>query len=360
MKPWQGLFTPSTARHFAGARRATGAALHRAQSASTRRRFTLVTKSLVAVVLATASTSAALAHGYPEHPVTMLVPSATSTPTDKLARVVARQMGKILGTKVQVKNLGATDVGARSVAHAAPDGYTIAVARRNTRAVDGKLYQLPYGANAGVEALGVIADDPQLIVTNTAVPARDLGELIAWVRQNQSTISMAVTGNGSSAHMGAIFFVNRIGTPLHLVPYRDDRSATRALAAGQMDLMLIQASSALTGLRAGTIKAYAVTARSRLASAPDIPTVDEAGLPGFYAATSQVIWAPRATAADVVAKLRASVVQALLDPDVRRQMSDLGQEAPAIAALDNTDDAQATGDAATVRDNSLPRAIASN
>jgi tripartite-type tricarboxylate transporter receptor subunit TctC len=174
----------------------------------------------------------------------------------------------------------------------------------------------------------MIATNPQLIVSKNAVPAKDLSELIAWVKANQDKVSVGTAGVGAASHVGGVYFQNLIGAKLLFVPYRGAAPAMQDLVAGQIDLMLDQASNSLPQVRAGKVRAYAVTAKTRLPAAPEIPTVDEAGLSGLYIAIWHGIWVPRGTPKDIVAKLNAAIVETLADPAVRQRLADLGQEIP--------------------------------
>ncbi len=174
----------------------------------------------------------------------------------------------------------------------------------------------------------MIAVNPQLIVAKKGVSASDLRELIAWVKANQDKVSVGIGGFGSPSHVAAVYFQNIIGAKVQIVPYRGSAPAMNDLLAGHVDMMFDQAANSLPQVRAGTIKAYAVTASARLAAAPDIPTVDEAGLAKFYMSIWHAIWAPRSTPKNVTARLNAAIVESLADPAVRRRLVDLGQEIP--------------------------------
>ena len=155
-------------------------------------------------------------------------------------------------------------------------------------------------------------------------------ELIAWVKQNQEKVTQGTAGAGSASHIGGIYFQNLTGTKFQFVPYRGGGPVMQDLLAGQIDITFDQAANSLPQVRAGQIRAYAVTAKTRLASAPDIPTVDEAGLPGFYIAVWHGLWAPKGTPKDVMAKLLAATQAALANPTVQKRLADLGQDLPAL------------------------------
>ena len=176
------------------------------------------------------------------------------------------------------------------------------------------------------EPISLIATNSYLIVAKNAVPANDLKSFIAWLKANPDKASEGTAGAGSPQHVSGVFFQNATGTRFQFIPYRGAAPAMLALMAGEIDLIIDDPTSSLPQVRAGKIKAFAVTAKHRLSAAPDIPTVDEAGLPGFYFSRWHALWASKATPKDVIAKLNAAVVAALADPMVRSRLADLGQE----------------------------------
>lgn len=267
---------------------------------------------------------------YPAKPVTIVVPFAAGGPTDALARLLSERMRDALGQIVLIENVpGASgSIGVGRVARAAPDGHTIGIGQWDTHVVNGAIYPLQYDLLSDFEPISLLPSNPQLIVTRSALPARDLVELVAWLKANPDKASQGTAGAGSAAHVSGAYFQAVTGTRFQFVPYRGAGPAMQDLVAGQIDLMFDQASNALPQVRAGKIKAHAVTARTRLAAAPEIPTADEAGLPGFHVSIWRGFWAPRGTPADVVAKLNAAVVETLADPTVRRRLAELGQDIP--------------------------------
>jgi tripartite-type tricarboxylate transporter receptor subunit TctC len=288
-------------------------------------------KTVIALVLAIAAltnASAASAQAYPTKPISIVVPFAAGGPTDVIARVLAQHMRTSLGQTVIVENItGANgNIGVGRVARAAPDGYTLSIGHWSTHVVNGAVYPLPYDLLKDFEPITLVATNSYLIVTKNSVPANDLKSLIAWLRANPDKATEGTAGAGSPQHVGGVFFQNATGTRFQFVPYRGAAPAMQALVGGEIDMIIDDPTSSLPQVRAGRIKAHAVTAKNRLASAPDIPTVDEAGLPGFYFSRWHAIWAPKGTPRDVVAKLNAAISGALADPTVRARLSDLGQE----------------------------------
>ncbi len=174
----------------------------------------------------------------------------------------------------------------------------------------------------------MLSANPQLIVANNAVPANDLKSLVAWIKANPDKVSAGTAGAGSASHVGGVYFQKFSGTKFLFVPYRGTGPAMQDLIGGRIQLMLDQSSNSLPQVRNKQIKAFAVTAKTRLAAAPDIPTVDEAGMPGFYISVWNGLWVPKGTPKPIVAKLTAAVQAALADPAVRKRLTDLGQEIP--------------------------------
>jgi tripartite-type tricarboxylate transporter receptor subunit TctC len=274
--------------------------------------------------------STVAAQGYPSRPVTMIVPFAAGGPVDTIARIVGVPMGKALGQSIVVENVvgAAGTLGVGRVARAAPDGYTLSIGHWSTHVINGAVYPLQYDLLRDLEPLALIASNPLMIVVHPSVPARDLKELIAWLKANPGKASAGTAGAGSASHMGGIYFQGATGTRFEFVPYKGTGPAMQDLLGGRIELMFDQASNSIPQVRGGKIRALAVTARTRIAAAPDVPAVDEAGLPGLHVSVWYGIWAPRGTPREVSARLNAAIVAALADPTVRQRLSDLGQEIP--------------------------------
>jgi tripartite-type tricarboxylate transporter receptor subunit TctC len=278
-----------------------------------------------------AAVAGASAQTYPAHPVTMVVPFSAGGPTDTIARMMAERMRHALGQTIVIENVtgAAGSIGVGRVARAAPDGYTLSIGHWSTHVVNGAIYALPYDVFNDFEPISLIASNPQLLITKLAVPASNVKELIAWAKANQDKMSVGTAGAGSASHVSGVYFQNTIGARFQFVPYRGAAPALQDIMAGQVDLMFDQAANSLPQVRGGKIRAYAVTAKSRLAAAPEIPTVDEAGLPEFYIAVWHGLWAPKATPKDIVARLTAAVRESLADPSVQKRLIELGQDIPA-------------------------------
>jgi tripartite-type tricarboxylate transporter receptor subunit TctC len=282
--------------------------------------------SAAAIAAIFASLGGAGTQIYPSRPITTIVPFAVGGPGDTLTRIVAEHMRASLGQPIIIDNIGgaAGRIGTGRIARAAPDGYTIGYGSFSTHVVNGAAYALNYDVLKDFEPVSLIAHAPQMIVARQTMPANDLKELIAWLKSNPDKASLGTTGVGATSHLAGILFQKQTSTRFKFVPYRG--TAMPDLVAGNIDLMIDQSSNALPQVRAMAIKVYALAGKSRLAAAPDIPTVDEAGLPGFNISNWYAFWAPKATPKDVVAKLNIAVVEALADPTVRRRLGDLGLE----------------------------------
>jgi tripartite-type tricarboxylate transporter receptor subunit TctC len=290
---------------------------------------------LSALALAAALAGSAGAQTYPSRPVTIIVPFAAGGPADAMARIVGDRMRTALAQTVLIENVvgAAGSIGVGRVARAAPDGYTVSLGHWSTHVVNGAIYDLNYDMLKDLDPVAQLPANPQLIVSKKSVPAKDLKEFIAWLKANEGKVSAGTAGAGSASHVAEIYFQNLIGTKFTLVPYRGTGPALNDLVAGQIDLILDQTSNSMNQVRAGTIKAYAVTAKERLPSAPDIPTVDEAGVPGLYISVWYGLWVPHGTPRDIVTKLNAAAMEAMADPAVRTRMTDLGLEVPPPARL---------------------------
>jgi len=272
--------------------------------------------------------SLALGQGYPTRQVALVVPFPAGGPTDTIARLLAEQMTKTLGQPVVVENVpGANgNIGVGRVARAAPDGHTLIIGHWSTHVVNAAVYKLPYDVLTDFQPISLLTSNDYVIVARATAPATDLKSFIAWIKANPDKLSEGTAGPGSPQHVGGVFFQNATQTSFQFIQYRGAAPAMQDLLAGHIDLIIDDPTSSLPHVRAGKIKAFAVTAPKRMAAAPEIPTVDEAGLPGFYFSRWHALWAPKGTPPDVVARLDAAVVAALADPTVRARLADLGQE----------------------------------
>jgi tripartite-type tricarboxylate transporter receptor subunit TctC len=237
---------------------------------------------LGAALLAAISTFAA-AQAYPSRPITVVVPFAAGGPTDTIGHV-------------------------------------------GTHVIAGAVQKTSYDVYADFEPIGLACANPQIIVTKMDVPAKDLKELIAWTKANGDKVSSGTGGPGTPSHIMAVYYNKETGSNLQVIHYKGSGPALQDVIAGHVDMTFDQAANALPQVRAGKIKAYAVTSKNRLTSQPDIPTVDEAGLPNFYMSVWHAFWAPKGTPKEIVNRLNAALVETLADPAVQKRLQDLGQE----------------------------------
>src|SRR6202035_1977528 len=273
-----------------------------------------------AAVLPTASRMA-VAETFPSRPISIVVPFPAGGPTDTLGRILADRMKRALGQSVIVEDLtgAAGTVGSAHVARATPDGYTLILGHWQTHVINGATFTLPFDVVNDFEPVSLIADCPMWVVGSAAVPAKNLKELIAWLKDNPGKATVGIGGVGGGADVVGTYFQKNTGTRFQFVPYRGAAPIMQDLLAGHIDMTFTQVASALPQFRAGQVKAYGVMAKSRWAEAPDTPTIDESGLPGLYASFWHGLWAPKGTPKDVIAKLDAAVVEALADPAVQQR-----------------------------------------
>jgi tripartite-type tricarboxylate transporter receptor subunit TctC len=260
----------------------------------------------------------------------VVVPFPAGGPADVIGRIIAERMQVTLRQTIIIENVtGASgSVGVGRVARARPDGYTLSFGSWNTHVANGALYSLPYDLLNDFDPISLITTFPLLIVARKAVPAANLKEFIAWLKANPGKASLGSPGAGSPGHVGGVFFQSMTGTRLQFVPYRGAAPAMQDLIAGRIDMMIDNPVTSLPQLHGGTIKAFAVTTETRMAQAPEIPTVDEAGLPGFYLSNWGGLWVPKGTPTNVIAKLDIAVMDAMADRAVRRQVAGQGMDIP--------------------------------
>ena len=283
----------------------------------------------VGLALALAAMATASAQTYPSRPITLVVPFGAGGPADTIGRIVAEGMRAAIGQPVIVENVAGASgtIGVGRVAGAAADGHMAVLGNWATHVLNGALFTARYDLVADFEPVSLVSSDSLLIVARKTMPANDLNAFVAWLKENPNQATQGTTGAGGVSTVGGLFFRKATGTQFRFVPYRGGLGpAMQDLVAGQIDFMIDTTANSLPQVRAGTIKAYAVMAKSRLPAAPEIPTVDEAGLPGLYALNWQAMFVPKGTPEDVVAKLNAALTTALADATVRRRLADIGQE----------------------------------
>ena len=287
---------------------------------------------LAAALLAAgiSATGPASAQTYPSRPITLVVPYPPGGATDAIARIIQDSMSQSLGQQIVIENIGGAGgmIAAGRAARAAPDGYTVLL-HQVALAAGMTLYpNLAFDAEKDFVPIGLINTAASTLSARPTLPPNDIAELVRWMKTPGQNVKIAHPGVGSFGHLAGVLVAEEVGASVTHVPYRGAGPALNDLMAGHIDLMFDQATNSLPQVRGGNVRAYAVTSRSRLASAPDIPTVDEAGLPGLYIAYWHGIWAPKNTPGEVVARLNASVVAALADPSVQQRFLELGQETP--------------------------------
>ena len=276
---------------------------------------------------------AGLAHAqpYPSRPINIIVPFVAGGPVDTVARVVTDHMRSTLGQVFVVENVGGGGgtIASGRLVRAAPNGYTIGIGDVGTMVLNGAVYPLPYDLLTDFDPVALLVSSPLLVLSKTAVPARDLKELMAWLKANPDRVSQGHLGNGTLAHLCGLYMQTTTGAKWTFVPYRGAAPALQDLVGAQIDVMCAApGGSSLPLVRSGQIKAYAIMAPTRLPSAPDIPTADEAGLPGFHLSFWQGLWAPKGTPKDIIERLNAAAVAALTDAGVQRKLADLGLVIP--------------------------------
>ena len=294
-----------------------------------------------------AASRIAHAKNFPARPITIVVPYPAGGPADAIARIVGEGMRVSLGQPVIVENVSGAGgtLGVARVARAAPDGYTLSVGQLNSHVFSGAVYRAPYDLLRDLSPVALLTTNPLMIVGKRDLPASNLKELIGWLKANPDKASFATPGFGSPSHVWGAYFQAKTGTHFQFVPYRGGAPALQAVVSGQIDLSCLQASDLLPQVRSGNIKAYAILADTHWGRATDIPTVDDAGVPGLYMPFWHGLWAPAHTPGEIVSKLNRAAIEAVGDPSVRQRLADIGQELfpreqqtpEALAALQKTE-----------------------
>jgi tripartite-type tricarboxylate transporter receptor subunit TctC len=272
----------------------------------------------------------ARADKFPSHPITIVVPFSAGGPSDAMTRILAERMQRTLGETILIENVTGAggSLGVGRVVRSAPDGYTIGFGHLGTHVANGAIYKLGYDLVTDLEPVVLLPSNPMIIVSKTAIPAKSLGELLAWLKARPTPPTAGTAGAGSGSHIAGLYFENVTGIKLQYVPYRGTAPALNDLVAGQIDLIVDQTSNSISQVRASTIRAYAVTDDKRVESAPDIPTTDEAGLPGFHMTLWSGLWVAKDTPKPIIAQLNGAAVDALNDPAVRTKLENLGLQMP--------------------------------
>ncbi|MHB2165753.1 tripartite tricarboxylate transporter substrate-binding protein [Alsobacter sp. R-9] len=291
-------------------------------------------KSLLAAAAAalTLAAAPAFAQGYPNKPITMVVPFAAGGPTDVIARIVSENMSRTLGQQIVIENVAGAGgtTGTTRVATAAPDGYTIMMGHMGTHGAAPALYpKLKYDPTKDFEPIGMAAGTPILLVAKKDLPPKDLKEFITFAKAQGDKLNLAHAGVGSVSHTTALLLGAQLGAKPTQVPYKGTGPALNDLVSGQVDFMTDQIVNVVTQIKAGSIKAYAIATPERSPALPDVPTTKEAGLPEYQVSAWNAVFAPKGTPADVVAKLSDALNKALADSNTRTRLLELGAVLPA-------------------------------
>ncbi|MBS0320077.1 MAG: tripartite tricarboxylate transporter substrate binding protein [Proteobacteria bacterium] len=288
---------------------------------------------LVAAAFAVTSFAPALAAGaddYPTHPLKLIVPFAPGGGNDTVARAVAQKLAPMLGQPIVVDNRGGAGgaLGAELAAHSPADGYTLFLGGVGSQVVNPLLHaKLPYDADKDFAPVAMLAKAPLVLVVRASVPARDIAQFIALAKAKPGTLNYASNGNGSSSHLAALMFASMAGIDIVHVPYKGLAPALKDLLAGDVQLMFSSVVAILPHIKSGELRALAVTGSKRLAILPDVPTVAEAGLTGYEAASWYGLFVPAGTPPAIVDRLNADVQKVLADADVQRAFANDGAEA---------------------------------
>jgi tripartite-type tricarboxylate transporter receptor subunit TctC len=281
----------------------------------------------LALALAAGAGSAG-AQGYPNKPITIVVPAGAGGPTDTVARLVGESMSRTLGQQIIVENVGGAGgtIGVARVAKAPADGYTLVVWHIGQSTAPALYDNLKYNVLEDFDGIGRITDVPMTIVGKAGLEAKNIGELLAWVKQKGKDVTYAHAGIGSAAHLCALLFMNATGIEMTAVSYRGTGPAMNDLVGGQFDIMCDQTTGTTNQIKEGKIKGYAATTAHRLKVLPELPTLDESGLKGFEVSAWHAMWAPKGIPAEASAQLVAALQTALKEEKVIERFASLGTE----------------------------------
>jgi len=268
------------------------------------------------------------AQGYPSHAITIVVPFPAGGPTDTIARVMGERMKAVLGQSVIIENVTGAggSIGAGRVARAAPDGYTVSIGHNQTHVINGATQNLNYDVVKDFEPVALIADTPIWIVAKKALPADNFKEFLAWLKSGDGKASAGRVGIGGPNDIAGAFFQEQTGTRFQSATYRGGAPLLQDLLAGHIDFTFGQASNYLNYVRNGQLKAYAVLMGKRWWAAPDVPTLDELGVPALHASFWHGMWLPKGPSPEIVTRLNAAIVETLADPAVKQRFTDIGQD----------------------------------
>ena len=285
----------------------------------------------VAAVLLSMFAVIPLAHAadvYPSKVISLVVPFAAGGPTDTVARVIGQAMGTDLKQQVVIENVAGAGgtLAAGRVARAAPDGYTLFIHHIGHSTAPALYRKLPFNTIDDFEPIGLVTDVPMTLIARKDFPAKDLKELIAYVKANKTKVTYANAGLGAASHLCGMLFMSAIETDLTTVPYKGTGPAMNDILGSQVDFMCDQTTNTTGQIKGGKVKAYGVTSRARIPSLPDLPTMHEAGLPNFEVVVWHGLYAPKGTPKPVIEQLTKSLKVALKDASVRQRFAELGTE----------------------------------
>jgi tripartite-type tricarboxylate transporter receptor subunit TctC len=285
-------------------------------------------RKLIAALAALAASTVAFAQDYPIRTITIVVPFAAGGPTDTVARLVAQSMGKTLGQTVIVENAAGAGgtIGVEKVAKSKPDGYTLVLMHIGISTSPSLYRNLRYNPVTDLDPVGLITDVPMTLIARKDFPPKDMKELITYVKANSQKVTYANAGVGAASHLCGMLFMTAIQTDLTTVPYKGTGPAMTDLIGGQVDFLCDQTTNTTQQIKGGKVKAYAVTTKTRVPSLPDIPTMEQSGLPGFEVAVWHGLWAPKGTPKSAIDKLTAALQTALKDPGIITKFGELGTE----------------------------------
>jgi tripartite-type tricarboxylate transporter receptor subunit TctC len=284
--------------------------------------------ALAPVLIGALAVPTASADTYPSRPITIVAPTTAGGPPDTIGRILAERMKAPLGQPVIVENVTGAggSLGVQRVARSAPDGYTVSIGHLNSHVFSGAAYNLSFDLLKDLAPVTMLTTAPMVFVLRTGLPPNSLKELVAWMKEHPKGASFGAVGVGSPGKVWATNFQSKIGIEFQFVPYRGAAAIVQDLIAGQIDIGCLEASNVVAHLKGGKIKAYAVLLPTRWSGAPDIPSIDEAGAPGFHMTFWHGLWVPRGTPQEAIGKLAGAAVEALADQTVRARLSMVGQE----------------------------------
>jgi tripartite-type tricarboxylate transporter receptor subunit TctC len=296
-------------------------------------------KMRTAVFLATAIaallgpvTGAVAQQSYPNRPISIVIPFPPGGQVDTLARILLDKMKTALGQPIIIENVGGASggIGTQRVVRSTPDGYTLVMGNWTSHVGGPAIYPVQFDVLKDLEPVAMLPAAPTIIVARQNLPANDLKEMVAWLKANPDKATAATVGAGSPGHVSGLYFQSQTGTSMQFVPYRGGGPANQDLLAGQVDMRIgAEASQMLPHVRGGRVKAFAVMAKTRWPVAPEIPTIDEAGVPGVHISVWTGLWAPKGTPKEIVTRLNGAMVEVLADEAVRKRIAELGSEVPA-------------------------------